>query len=314
MSADRLDTNRQGAYQLDIIWSPVLELMTSLQVYLDRNLHKSIELGPNWARWVAKRLGHEFKALAEETKDIYPLSLLFWHEAHGQDVEAFLDWLGALTPGEIYDLVAPDLPPDAPPMPKDLGARRDRFVALLRAWNDGYFRRFNKLVLAGLESDAEAKRAMLQRMKPEEVFEEATGGVVLLPSPDIKRVVLAPHYHARPWNLHDRLAWGPVYQYPADVVQAQADEPSSTLLRLTRALADESRLRILRYLSRGPRTFTEIAKFSELAKSTVHYHMMLLRAAGLVRVHVSYDGPDRYSLRPGALDKLGGRLADFLKE
>lgn len=302
------------AYTFDIDWAPPYELLVSLQAYLDRSLHKTLELGPRWANWVKRRLGPGFATLVEEAKDSYPVGALFWQGGQGRDVDAFLDWLGGLTPGELYELAARDLPAGAPPIPKDLGARRDRLLDLLRAWNDGYFRRFNPGVLAGLKAEAEAKRAMLQRLPPEEVFEAATGGVVLQPSPAIRRVLLIPQYHARPWNLHDRLAWGPVYQYPAEVLAAQAGRPSPALLRLTRALSDESRLRILRYLARGPRTFTEIAKFSQLAKSTVHHHMMALRAAGLVRVHASFDAPDRYSLRPGALEQLGARLAGFFKE
>ncbi|MHB8946209.1 MAG: ArsR/SmtB family transcription factor [Bacillota bacterium] len=314
MVKKRSAAGQQGSYRLDIIWSPAIELVTSLQVYIDRTLHKTTELGPGWVRSVSKALGPEFKGLLEDARNSYPLSLLPWHAREDADIGEFFEWLAALTPGEIYELMAADLPSSAPPMPKDISASRDRGLAVLRAWNEGYFRHFDKSILAGLRSDAQAKRAMLSRLKPEEVFEEATGGAALQPSPSIKRVVLSPQYHARPWNLHDRLAWGPIYQYPADVLRVQAGEPSPTLLRLTRALADESRLRILRHLSHGPRTFTEITKFSELAKSTVHYHMMLLRAAGLVRVHVSDDAPDRYSLRPGALERLGDRLAGFMKE
>lgn len=314
MKAKQLKPGRQGAYQLEVYWSPAMELMTSLQVYLDRTLHKTTELGPGWVRSVSKTLGPKFRELVEEAKAFDPVGLLFWHGGEDRDVEDFLDWMVALTPVEIFELIAPDVPPGAPPMPKDIGVRRDHGVAVLRAWNDGYFRHLDRSILDGLRSDAGAKRAMLKRMKPEAVFEEATSGAVLEPSPSIERVVLSPQYHARPWNLHDRRAWGRVYQYPADVLRLQAGEPSPALLRLTRALADESRLRILRYLSRGPRTFTEVAKFSGLAKSTVHYHMVALRAAGLIRVHVADDSPDRYSLRPDALDKLGDRLAGFIKE
>jgi len=80
------------------------------------------------------------------------------------------------------------------------------------------------------------------------------------------------------------------------------------------ALSDESRLRILRFLASGSRDFTEIVRFSGLAKSTVHHHLVILRAAGLVRVLVRHSGDsaETYELRPYAIDTLGEQLRAFL--
>ena len=73
-------------------------------------------------------------------------------------------------------------------------------------------------------------------------------------------------------------------------------------MRLTHALSDESRLRMLRFVADGPCTLTEVARFIGLSQPTVHHHLVQLRAAGLVRVHFAVSGPSRYSLRPHALD------------
>ena len=84
-------------------------------------------------------------------------------------------------------------------------------------------------------------------------------------------------------------------------------------------MSDESRLRILRFLAREPRTFTTLVELTGLSKSTVNHHMMTLRAAGLVRVIETGDpgkGHHRatYELRPHALDDLSARLRAYLIE
>jgi DNA-binding transcriptional ArsR family regulator len=85
-----------------------------------------------------------------------------------------------------------------------------------------------------------------------------------------------------------------------------------TLRRLTHALSDESRLRMLRFLANGPATMTEVARFAGLSQPTVHHHLVQLRAAGLVRIHFTLSSPTRYSLRPHALDVLAQQLGAYL--
>lgn len=58
--------------------------------------------------------------------------------------------------------------------------------------------------------------------------------------------------------------------------------------------------------------FTEIVKAVQLSKSTIHYHLIALRAAGLVIVHTSGKSVS-YSLRLEALDDLPGQIEDYLK-
>jgi DNA-binding IclR family transcriptional regulator len=69
----------------------------------------------------------------------------------------------------------------------------------------------------------------------------------------------------------------------------------------------------LRFLATGPRSFTDVVQVMGLAKSTVHHHMVVLRAAGLVRVHHGGEkATTAYSLRPGAVDQLRDMLRAYL--
>ena len=84
-------------------------------------------------------------------------------------------------------------------------------------------------------------------------------------------------------------------------------------MRLTRALSDETRLYILRLLAGKQLTFSEIVREVKLSKSTIHYHLIALRAAGLVIVHVNQKST-AYSLRLEALEKLSGQIATYIQE
>lgn len=302
--------------QIEVDFAPAYELAGSLGVYVKQKMHKQIDLGPAWAAQVRKglspALAAELDALrAEGAAAALGVMPLVWQCPAERDAAGFLGWLAGLSPGEVYERLAPYWPSDAPPLP-DLGALRDRHVRLLTDWNEQYFRHLDPAVLRGLAADAESRRAGAAQAPPAEVVAAATGGVIL-PDAGPGRVVLVPQWHFRPWNLFESLKDVIIVQYPVDALPPAPGAPPPGLLRLTRALADESRLRMLRFLAGGPRRFAELVQFAGLAKSTVHYHLVVLRAAGLVQVHFAGAEADAYSLRSGAVAQLGDRLAAYLE-
>jgi DNA-binding transcriptional ArsR family regulator len=152
-------------------------------------------------------------------------------------------------------------------------------------------------------------------MAPEALVETATCGVHFMPRSGPELVLLVPQYHYRPWNLYDSYRGMRLFEYPAEALPAVPGEPPPGLLRLTGALSDESRLRILHFLAAGPRSFSDVVQVMGLAKSTVHHHMVVLRAAGLVRVYDSGEkAATSYSLRPGAVDQLRDMLHAYLPQ
>jgi DNA-binding transcriptional ArsR family regulator len=87
------------------------------------------------------------------------------------------------------------------------------------------------------------------------------------------------------------------------------------MVRTYKALSDERRLRILRRLREGDTSLDELTEMLGLSKSTVHHHMSTLRAAGLIRIHVSIDKSSKkriYSLRDQALEDASGFLDSYL--
>lgn len=303
-------------YQVKVDWAPAYELLSSMHAYLGRADRKIMDLGASWAKSVQQQLRPDIAAELAIYKDASPAhaaELLVWLCPEERDAAGFVYWVGALSPGELYEYLAPYVLDKHAPLLRNLPAQISTLARLLTAWEEQYFRGLNPAILDGLAAGAAAKRALVKTMAPRELVELATGGIDYRPAPDVETVLLVPQYHYRPWNVYALYRGLKVYLYPVDAVTPAPGTPTPGLLRLTRTLADESRLRILRFLADGPRTFTDVVGFTGLAKGTVHHHMVALRAAGLVRVHESDDGTVSYSLRPRALDDLGQRLGEYLK-
>ena len=83
------------------------------------------------------------------------------------------------------------------------------------------------------------------------------------------------------------------------------------MLRLHRALGDDTRLRILRLLRDRDWYLTEIAERLELSKPTIKHHLAQLRAAGLVTL-TEEGGLSYFSLRRDRLDDASSELKRYL--
>jgi DNA-binding transcriptional ArsR family regulator len=301
-------------YQIVVDWAPTYELSVSLATLFSKT-PKTLDVGADWVKSMRERGGATFAALADLPKDQGQwIDILIWRCLAERDAESFLRWLAETPVGSLYELLAPFADEAARPLPSNLRALRDTFVVALSAWNDLYFRDIDPAILRGLAAEAERLRQDVAQSAPEDVVERATGGVRFDAPPGIDHVVLIPQYHYRPINLYARVRGHYLLLYPVDVLPPAPGQPPQRLMRLTRALDDESRLRILRLLSGGAHTFTSLVAQTGLAKSTVHHHMIVLRAAGLVLVHDTGSGADSYELRRSSLTDLATQLEVFLKE
>src|ERR1700761_7926449 len=77
-----------------------------------------------------------------------------------------------------------------------------------------------------------------------------------------------------------------------------------------RALADESRLTVLRSLVAGPATAGELAALLPISRPGVSRHLRVLREAGLIEAH--QEAQRRvYTLRPEPIAELDAWLAPY---
>jgi DNA-binding transcriptional ArsR family regulator len=150
------------------------------------------------------------------------------------------------------------------------------------------------------------ERRQLQIDLPHEhtVEVSADNPLVLTPS-----VFVWPHLRVncdRPWPL------SLVYAAPALVREAEPRIPPAELLRILRALADDTRLRVLRLIAERPRTTQELEPLVGLSRAGLSKSLQRLAEAGLVEPR--RDGYYVvYSLAPDRLAALSAALSLFLE-
>jgi len=247
--------------------------------------------------------------------------------------EAFVAAVESLTPADLLRAIFTETPhePDeaaaepsasaSHPEPKrdhaallrdPEGTHRD-VVAVLRGWLTP-FSSIGPRVIAMIERDHAMRATDRATLDDQDLIEKTTGGIRWLAEPGVRRVILAPSYFSRPYNFllagaNWRLFGYPIADDALDVVDPLA--PPQSVVRLHRALGDETRLRILKLLATRDLYLTEIAQQLELSKPTIKHHLALLRAAGLVTITES-GTVMYYSLRRPRLDDASKELQGFL--
>ena len=188
---------------------------------------------------------------------------------------------------------------------------RDELVGALEAWAERVWNAEAPSIMPILERDVASKRDLQRDLPLDQFVAMATNGVEFAPRPGIDRLVLIPSYLQRPLVGHVEVGDALLIIYPVadESISAETDTPPLRLVRLSKALGDEKRLRILRSLADGEKTLMELAEAFGVAKTTMHHHMIVLRAAGLVSVGV---GSKRYRLRQETVPDVGALLSGYL--
>jgi len=213
---------------------------------------------------------------------------------------------------ELLAAVPKEMRPAVEHLVRDPDGYLRAFRRVLRAWRER-FEAIEGRLGRMLEQDVAGRRADLGRLPLADFVEKATGGVRWSPDPNVRRLVLTPSYFARPYNyVFGERDWHMLcYPLAETALDGDASAVPAATVRLFRALGDESRLRILRYLADGDLYLTEIAERMGLSKPTISHHMAQLRAVGLVTT-TEAGGLTYYSLRRERLADLGPDVARYL--
>ena len=193
----------------------------------------------------------------------------------------------------------------------------DPAIAVLTAWLPT-FQSIEARVDTMIRRDHESRADDRATLDAYALIERTTGGIRWLSEPGVRRVILAPSYFARPYNFLLGSADWRLFGYPisdAAIDAADPFAPPPSVIRLHRALGDETRLRILRLLRDRDLYLTEIAQELELSKPTIKHHLALLRVrrAGddhRVRLrHLLQPPPDAPRRRLGRDQAVPARLS-----
>ena len=152
--------------------------------------------------------------------------------------------------------------------------------------------------------DPERRELQIDLPHEHAVEVSADNPLVLTPS-----VFVWPHLRVNcdpPWPL------SLVYAAPALVREAEPRIPPAELLKILRALADDTRLRVLRLIAERPRTTQELEPLVGLSRAGLSKSLQRLAEAGLVVPR--RDGYYVvYSLAPERLAALSAALGLFLE-
>lgn len=189
---------------------------------------------------------------------------------------------------------------------------RAHLLSLMEGWHQQIVHPEESAIAGMLERDCQAKQEMQQKLEPEALVEWATGGIQYAPEPNVTHVLLVPHYIYRPWNIQADMEHTKIFYYPiADESLSKEydpDRPPHFLVHRFKALGDEHRMRIVKMLHEKDHTLQELTDKLELAKSTVHHHLSMLRSAQLAGVE-----DQRYYLKRGNLSTLFAQWQSYLE-
>jgi DNA-binding transcriptional ArsR family regulator len=149
----------------------------------------------------------------------------------------------------------------------------------------------------------------------EALLEELSQGVRIAKDWEAKTLILAPSYWGTPLaQMADFKPDKMLFLFgarPADESLIPGELVPDALYQALKALADPTRLRILRYLTDEPLTPAELARRLRLRAPTVIHHLDALRLARLVIVTLDAEGK-RYTIRPDAVAAVCDLLHQFL--
>lgn len=190
-------------------------------------------------------------------------------------------------------------------------------LAALQSYYDVFFAEDELRIAPALQDALAQAQALAQKLPIPDLLEELSQGVQYADMPNVPELVLTPSFWGSPFLLYgemskDRLlaAFG---ARPSDASIVPGDFVPDALFQALKALADPTRLRILRYLMTEPLTPAELARRLRLRAPTVVHHLHALRLARLVQLTISHDGR-RYQVRREAVQSVCGMLASFLEK
>ena len=191
-----------------------------------------------------------------------------------------------------------------------------RIVTAMRLVQKDAFTEHEAEFRSVLERDNAARRNLAERVSVERLVELTTNGISIERGGYRKPILLVPSIVGRPWVIFTETPEQLLMAYPVadEYMDADPDAPPNWLIKTHKALGDEKRLRILRILARGPAALHQLADELDTPKSTLHHHLMLLRAAGLVKVQIGTEGKDKeYELREDLVLETAAVLQGYIK-
>jgi DNA-binding transcriptional ArsR family regulator len=192
----------------------------------------------------------------------------------------------------------------------------EAYLQALGAYQAAFFSEEEERIRLALQDALAVAQEKARVLLPGELIEDLSQGVRFASLNDINQIVLSPSYWITPLIVFEQIGVGSVLMLfgarPADISLVPGEAVPDAMLRSLKALADPSRLKILRYLAEGSYTPSQLSRLLRLRAPTVIHHLNDLRLASLVHLTLEGGGEKRYKARLETVDGTFTTLRGFL--
>ncbi len=195
----------------------------------------------------------------------------------------------------------------------------EAFLKALQAYHQAFFEAEEKRVAPVLQAGLEIAKEKARHLSAKELVADLSQGVHFdeVVEKEVSELIVVPAYWTTPLVALEKISEGK-YLFlfgarPANMSAIPGELVPDSLVRTLKALADPTRLKIMRYLTQEEITPSELARRLNLRAPTVTHHLSELRLSGLVNVTIR--GQEKlYTSRLQSLDTACQNLREFLEK
>lgn len=193
----------------------------------------------------------------------------------------------------------------------------ERYLKALQSYYQEFFAEEERRIKPALQRSMEQAQELAETTPLPELIENLSQGVKLAIEPEVRELIFAPSYWITPLILYNKIdQQRMVFVYgarPADASLVPGEVVPDALLRALKALADPTRLKIIRYLSEEPLAPAQLSRRLRLRPPTVIHHLEVLRLAGLVILDLEIEGERKYAARGEGIEDACTNIKEFLQ-
>jgi len=193
----------------------------------------------------------------------------------------------------------------------------ERYLTALRTYYEVFYKEEETRIRPALEKAVAQGRELAETHSFVDVVEELSRGVRLAQPPQVAEVIMVPSYWLTPIFYQDPLGKDQFLMVfgarPKNASLISGEIVPDALVETLKAIADPTRLRILRYLTSEALTPAQLAQRLRLRAPTVIHHLKGLRLAGLVQIQVDEEKDKRYAARLDTIRSAFGDLDELLR-
>ncbi len=192
----------------------------------------------------------------------------------------------------------------------------DSYLAALQAYHEVFFAEEEVRIRPALRAAVSRGQNLAKELDVLALLEKLTEGFRFAEPLEVSELVLIPSFWIAPLVAYMRVSDEQMMILfggrPSDASLVPGEVVPDALFRALKAMADPTRLRILRYLTSEPMTPAQLARRLRLRAPTVVHHLRTLRLAGLVHLTLESGKKVHYTARSEAVSAMYIALQDFL--